>query len=162
MGTNFYMKKKMTDIEKLEIYEKIDKCEYDDAISILQNYKEIHIGKRSAGWKFLWDAQNFQYFKPDKDSIIDWLKCGGTIFNEYGEEFTFDQFWDDEIRGFLDKGLDLESHYKEEEKNKRDYYIHTLKESERQGYLDSYGVYPNVYGEFYIGDLRFTTSVDFS
>ena len=50
--------------------------------------------------KFLWNANDFEYFGPNVDSLMDFLQSGD-IYDEYGTYFTFDQFMNDELDGFI-------------------------------------------------------------
>lgn len=155
MGTNFYLKRKLSDKEKAELYSYIDNEDWD---SLKESIPEkIHIGKRSAGWKFLWNANKFKYFKPNKKSLMKFLKSG-QIINEYGEEFTFDQFINDEIVNFINNGLDIETYYIEENPS----YKYTMPIEKRIDFENIYNVKVNQCGEFYIGKLRFTTFDEFS
>jgi hypothetical protein len=157
MGTNFYLRKKLSAQEKELAKQYIDKDKHDELKQLIP--EDIHIGKRSGGWKFLWDAHFFEYFEPTKESLLDWLHSG-QIIDEYGEEFTFEQFWNDEISGFLNKGYDLESYYKTYPKEHQywdfksgiDYFDRRCPNFEGD---------INKYGEFYIDDLRFSISEDF-
>lgn len=159
MGTNFYLRNKLSQKEKEIAKQYIDENKYDEVREMLPN--DIHIGKRSYGWKFLWDAHFFKYYKPTKKSLFDWLQSG-QIIDEYGDEFTFDQFINDELVGFLDEGYDIESYY--EANPKEQYYWYDYKERIDEFIRKS----PNTdididkFGEFYIEDLRFTVSEDFS
>ena len=156
MGTNFYLKRKLKQYQKEEIKEAIDSDNYDKAEEMLQKTKEIHIGKRSGGWKFLWDAHEFKYFEPNKDSLNEFLKSG-QIVDEYNKEFTFDQFWNEELKGWLDKGYDLESFYKSNPKEYKHYVdLKSLKPFEK------YNLNINQYGEFDVEGLRFTIYEDFA
>ena len=110
MGTNFYLRKKLSDREKLSAINSIINNDYDSVREILP--KDIHIGKRSGGWKFHWDHNYFQYYKPTKESLIEWLHSG-IILDEYGEIFTFDQFWNEEVGNCLTKGWDMQSYVDE-------------------------------------------------
>ena len=157
MGTNFYIRKKLNDTEKEMIKKLIDEDKYDEAKELFP--KKIHIGKRSCGWKFLWDVHNFNYFDPTPQSLIDFTRDWGQIEDEYGEEFTFDQFWNDEIKNFLDSGWDIHQYYKEHP----DEYRHScmsavlnFKENTKTKNLDI-----NMYGEFYLGKFRCTNHEDF-
>lgn len=59
--------------------------------------KEIHLGKRSYGWQFLWQ-DNPKYYDDNLESIKKFLSREDVIiFNEYDERFTFDEFFDNEI-----------------------------------------------------------------
>ena len=61
---------------------------FDDKIN---DIAKIHIGKSSAGWEFLFNLNDKQYYH-DKESLIAYLKYE-TIEDEYGREITFDDFW---------------------------------------------------------------------
>lgn len=157
MGTNFYLRRRLTLKEKLEIHEDLEFGRYDEVREKLP--EDIHIGKRSAGWKFLWDAQNFKHFKPNEKSLHEFLKSG-EIIDEYGQKFTYQQFFEEEISGFLDKGHDAESYVKthpDEPLNPHYYYT----QDDISKYREKFGLDVNYYGEFYIGKYRFTYSVDF-
>lgn len=149
MGTNFYIKKYMTPEQKKEVIDAINNDQYDEARDIMNEVKDIHIGKRSAGWKFLWDANEFKYFEPTKESLIEWLKSG-QIIDEYNQEFTFDEFWNDCLNGFWD-GYDAITY--EKDHPKISYW--------RKNISQFYGI-PVTLGEFYIDDLRFSVSTDFA
>ena len=124
MGTNFYCKRinqEKRDELKLkfnELYEELLKS-IDDVYSnfktILNNFiwdnenleQEIHLGKRSYGWQFLWDYHNGIYFQPTLKSIKEFLSQDGiVIYNEYGEKFTLDQFINEEVGPSLYKDKD--------------------------------------------------------
>lgn len=149
MGTNFYIKKYMTPEQKKEVIDAINNDQYDEARDIMNEVKDIHIGKRSAGWKFLWDANEFKYFEPTKESLIEWLKSG-QIIDEYDQEFTFDEFWNDCLNGFWD-GYDAITY--EKDHPERIYW--------RKNISQFHGI-PVTFGEFYIDNLRFSVSTDFA
>ena len=44
----------------------------------------IHLGKRSGGWKFCWNFHNNKYYS-NKDELIEFIN-GGRVVDEYGEE----------------------------------------------------------------------------
>ena len=149
MGTNFYIKKYMTPEQKKEVIDAINNDQYDEARDIMNEVKDIHIGKRSAGWKFLWDANEFKYFEPTKESLIEWLKSG-QIIDEYDQEFTFDEFWNDCLNGFWD-GYDAITY--EKDHPERIYW--------RKNISQFYGI-PVTKDEFYTDNLRFSVSTDFA
>lgn len=62
----------------------------------------IHIGKRSGGWKFLFNHNNWKYYGHTKKSIMKFLKSCAAIQNEYGEDITPDEFWSDYVDKFKD------------------------------------------------------------
>ena len=72
MGTNYYVRK-----------DECDKCHRGE--------EEIHIGKSSAGWRFLFDKSHGYYH--DKESLLKFLK-GQNIWDEYNRELSKRKFWD--------------------------------------------------------------------
>lgn len=155
MGTNFYIRKKINQQQKDMLCRMIQNEQWDE---FEQNLPEaIHLGKRSSGWKFLWDAHEFTYFKPNKKSLIEFLKSGN-IEDEYGHKFTFDEFWNEELDGFLDQGWDLTDYYAEN----HSIYKHYEPDYIRYKFQQKYNVNVNAYGEFYIDGLRFATSENFA
>ena len=50
----------------------------------------IHLGKRSSGWKFCWNFHNNQYYK-DKESLLNFIRSGRVV-NEYGDEMDREEF----------------------------------------------------------------------
>lgn len=157
MGTNFYLRKKLSQEQREKINKALDAEDYDEVRNLLP--EDIHIGKRSGGWKFLWDAHFFEHFESTKESLLDWLHSG-QIVDEYGEKFTFEQFWNDEISGFLNKGHDLESYYMAHP-NEYSYLDFASRIKYFYQRCPDFKGYMNKYGEFYIDNLRFTVSEDF-
>lgn len=158
MGTNFYIRQRVSKEQKIEMEDALSKDNWNKLEELIP--KEVHIGKRSRGWKFLWNANWFQYFDPNKESLIQFLKSG-QIYNEYGEKFTFDQFWNDEIKNWIDDDFnkwDLISYYKEHSHEwyhyEESYIINKFK--------NKWNIDVNPFGEFYIDNLRFTTCNCFS
>ena len=159
MGTNFYLRRKLSQKEKEIAKQYIDEDKYDEIRKMLP--EDIHIGKRSYGWKFLWDAHFFEYFEPTKESLFDWLESG-QIIDECGDEFTFDQFINDELKGRLDKGWDIESYYIDRPEDKSSWYDFSSRNRYFYQRCPNLNINVNRYGEFYIDGLRFTVSEDFS
>ena len=77
MGTNFYLRQKLSQEQRKEIDKALDDGDFTKVGELLP--KDIHIGKRSGGWKFHWDHNYFQYYKPSKESLIEWLKSGQIV-----------------------------------------------------------------------------------
>lgn len=111
MGTNFYFVRPISQSKKDEIKQRIDKIDNIDDIyemindilkpqinsSTDDNIYNVHIGKRSCGWQFLFSSGIYDYwdFKSEpfnKESIIAWLSTG-IVVDEYGEKYTPEQFW---------------------------------------------------------------------
>lgn len=157
MGTNFYLRKKLVEKEKEQVKKLLDEDKYEEVVNILPN--KIHIGKRSSGWKFLWDVNHFKYYDANKESLFNFLKSG-QIIDEYGDEFTFDEFFEKEIASFLDEGEDAKSY---SEKYPHDWWFNR-REAAAEFMIkhEDQKIYVNKYGEFYIDDFRCTIDVDFS
>jgi hypothetical protein len=158
MGTNFYLRKRISDRDKLIIIDKILNNDYKSAIQMIPS--DIHIGKRSGGWRFHWDHNYFNYYRPNKESLIEWLHSG-IILDEYGEIFTFDQFWDEEVGNCLTKGWDMQSYADEHgPSNYWDPY------SRKQELLRRCPELENIeftnQGDFYIDGLRYSVLTDYS
>ena len=107
MGTNFYavlpVKKKVTkNLEKA--IELINNTPYDiDAIEAeISEVREeidknrIHLGKRSRGWVFDWDANDLEYYEPVLESIKNFIESSNaSIVDENGIKYTWDEFMDE-------------------------------------------------------------------
>lgn len=91
MGTNYYAKRSLPSDSKQKAIKAIQEGKYDLVRDILDESNEIHIGKRSGGWEFSWDHNNFKYFDPNVGSIIDFL-YKYPIVDEYGKEIPNEEF----------------------------------------------------------------------
>jgi hypothetical protein len=110
MGTNVYAIRKKWQYSDFE--DKISElCKnhdldglisYTDKIKQKMEYEEVHIGKRSCGWKFIFNHNNWKYYGADKDSIMEFLKSCDSLENEYGDELTPEQFWREYVEDFKD------------------------------------------------------------
>lgn len=111
MGTNFYAilpVKKRTTNKLRKLASKLDTQQLinleDEMYDIHQDLKcyKVHLGKRSYGWAFLWDANDLKYYEPTLVSIKKFIDDNhAKIIDECGEEFTWDQFINDEIKHCL-------------------------------------------------------------
>lgn len=121
MGTNFYCRKidrkyrKMfsKDLSALNEYillninnPKINLLE--EVNRFISDYcdfeKEIHLGKRSYGWQFLWDYHNGRYFNPNLYSIKEFLSQDDIIiYDEYENFYEVEQLFNDELSDCLYK-----------------------------------------------------------
>lgn len=102
MGTNFYARiiPKEEDIKRvhriIDDYLTGNTLEIDDDI-LKDTVQKIHLGKRSSGWQFLWQA-NPKYYQDNLESIKEFLSRDDVIiYNEYEERFTLEKFLDKEI-----------------------------------------------------------------
>lgn len=81
--------------------------------------EEIHLGKRSSGWQFLWEYYDGKYYDANLNSIKIFLE-DKIIYDEYDRVYSLDAFLNDEIGyclynkdGKLDDGMNgnYSSHY---------------------------------------------------
>lgn len=130
MGTNFYYKipihkRKVEELKNL-ITEEPDFTELLNEIEEITKNNSIHLGKRSCGWQFLWDYHKGRFYKDNLNSIKEFIDTsGGYIENEYGEKFTPDEFFNDEIKDCLykdEKHCDSKS-YQEKHPYEHHYYM---------------------------------------
>jgi len=74
MGTNFYA-----------VYNKCSHCGRED---------RLHIGKRSGGWEFGFQAHDEPELKSATQYRV-WLRASGAvIYDEYGETWSLPDFWE--------------------------------------------------------------------
>lgn len=164
MGTNFYFIPKMSVEDVQDILLSAKKLAESKDYSDLEKLKhrihkvvtEIHLGKRSAGWQFLWNHNDLKYYNPDLESIQKFLKeTEGTIKDDYGQVYTYEELFK-EIEGCLYEDDDhmtakiFSEKYAEVILAKE---IKTLKVEDK--------VYNSSRGEFYINDLRFADVTEF-
>jgi hypothetical protein len=50
----------------------------------------IHLGKRSSGWKFCWNFHNNKYYS-NKEELLNFIRSGRVV-DEYGEEQDVNEF----------------------------------------------------------------------
>ena len=121
MGTNFYCRKidrkhrKMFSKDLSALNEHISLNIDNPEINLLEEVnkfildyrdleKEIHLGKRSYGWQFLWDYHNGKYFNPDLNSIKKFLSQDDIIiYDEYENFYEVEQLFNDELSDCLYK-----------------------------------------------------------
>lgn len=93
MSTNFYavraIEMEPSEIDDLEA----EIC--NPELRILFRIDEIHIAKRSGGWKMLFDHNNGWYYQPTRKALTSFLRGPDIygIIDEYGDFYTEKQFW---------------------------------------------------------------------
>lgn len=160
MGTNFYRVPKGNEMirreQKLRI--RLDAMDTINPSDIIMGYKSVpnsdlemmspwdefldgtnvHIGKRSNGWKFLWNWNNEKYYKT-KDELFKFIRTG-RIIDEYGNQLSTSQFIEMALEWGKDDGWDLESYYEK---------------------YPELNLFPQIEREKNIDGLRVSTSIDF-
>jgi len=90
MSTNYYAIQNPTEELKTKIKNAVDADDFELVKELIP--KKIHIGLSAAGWKFLFNHNEWEFFEKTLDSLQNFLKqC--QIVNEYGNEKTFEEFW---------------------------------------------------------------------
>lgn len=101
MGTNYYW---IPPQEKLEVLKNEFLIEIKDSLSLnfinfsniydvldtFKNYSKIHLGKKSNGWKFLFQLNDLKFYS-NKETFRTFLRSG-RIINEYGDIIEVDKF----------------------------------------------------------------------
>lgn len=155
MGTNFYARLTLKSRDRFKaIKNQIDeyysqyKCE-----GLYGKYVEVHLGKRSCGWKFLFNANKGELYELSRKGITKFLEENKVkVYDEYGRSFTIKEFWEEEVPW---EGLDCKKYYEKYPEERRCFY-----QSKPPEWAKKYN--PDDYGEFYSDGLRFTTSQFFS
>ena len=199
MGTNFYAHIIPTKKRQEEIKEALDKGSFREITQLVNstygNYSEwdgraeiepygiIHLGKRSGGWKFLWNPNTYVVRHGHYDENRNWIQDPDTgyylypltkkgikafidredveIYDEYGNIQDKEKFFKEAISWTTWKGKeawDSDSHHRDNP-DERIYVCG----NELVKYLLSEGYsLSEDRSDFYSDGLRFSTSTDFS
>jgi hypothetical protein len=180
MGTNYYGKIKpskaqgrmirtLWDEANVQVSNKnVKELEYIvESLKVEEKRLLIHIGKCSYGWQFLFNHNNWEYYKCTPESIDEFLNSCEYIVDEYGGKIPVPEFWE-MVRSHMN-GFDIESYSKDQIRKAKlkeagkleDKYnwIPTVKQAEAQ-----YNMYKeHDFHEIIYHDsgLRFSDSTDF-
>lgn len=102
---------------------------------LLINNKRIHIGKKSIGWKFLWNWNNGKYYNSKKD-MMEFIKSG-SIIDDSENEYHPNDFLD-MAKNWEKEGMDLESYW---EINKPTCMPFSHEAKDHEYYIDDLRVY---------------------
>lgn len=181
MSTNFYARIIPTADEKQELIDAINSDDFKLVEELTQKIygsrteyngdgRNIHLGKRSCGWKFLWNPNvvrvwnseecdyQWDYVYPlTKQGIIDFVMRDDVIISdEYNEVLDPEEFLDMAFNWCID-GLDGKE-YHTNPKYDAPHYYRNYEDDQKWKDLG----YEVEYYDFYSDGLRFSTSVDFS
>lgn len=165
MSTNFYMKRLPTEEDQRTILDLAQAQEYAQLSRFVDSILEpIHLGKRSCGWKFLWNHNNGKYWSmTDPRTLEDFIyNKSYQIVDEYDQPYTAYEFmkmvedWDkDPVNRFTD-----ESYEKWERENGNPNY--SIRCNERDAYyIHSMTGYRPVYNDITIYGIRYCVSSEF-
>jgi len=94
----------------------------------------IHLGKRSSGWKFLWNFNDNKYYS-NKEELFNFIRTG-RIVDEYGVEMDVEEFIKMALEWGQPDGLDGETYRRQ---HPRQYYYDFEK---KEQYIDGLRVAP--------------------
>ena len=137
MGTNYYripkaeemehrkrvLIQQVTDLELLPSnierkfrVEKNNSWEYESPWDIFLEDANVHLGKRSSGWKFCWNFHNKKYYS-NKEQLLKFIQ-GGRIVDEYGDEWDTEMFIEMSMNWGQPDGLVVNEEYRKKERGK--------------------------------------------
>lgn len=202
MGTNYYARVIPSKERKDILKEAIDKDDYmtinklyDDMYGDVQvdhvngklSYGTVHLGKRSSGWKFLWNPNVYRQYNTkgefvdgryeykrlppsplyvygglDRKSIKQFINRDDiVIYNEYWEKQDKDDFFIMAIGWNAEDGFDGASYRKKN--NGHQYGVDIRLMDNYMYFLEEIGYKINEpYTDFYSDGLRFSTTIYFS
>jgi hypothetical protein len=76
----------------------------------------IHLGKRSSGWKFCWNFHDNKYYS-NKEELLDFIRSG-RIVDEYGTEWFAEEFIQMALSWGEPDGLVVNREYRKNERSK--------------------------------------------
>jgi len=105
----------------------------------------IHLGKRSGGWKFCWNFHNNKYYS-NKEELLSFIRSGRVV-DEYGEEQGVEEFINMALEWGQPNGLVVNEEYRNKE---------------RMSGRGTFWLDNNKYDDLIIDGLRVSTSTEFS
>lgn len=137
MGTNFYrippheemVSRKMTllgeinglslspsEIERGFNSQMEDSWDWENPWKTFTEGTNIHLGKRSSGWKFCWNFHNYKYYS-NKKTLLEFIRLGRVV-DEYGVEQDVEEFITMALEWGEPDGLIVDEKYRKEERRK--------------------------------------------
>ena len=74
----------------------------------------IHLGKRSSGWKFCWNFHKNKYYS-NKEELLEFIRAGRVV-DEYGEEQNVEEFITMALEWGQPDGLVVNEQYRKKER----------------------------------------------
>jgi hypothetical protein len=166
MGTNYYRIPQASEMDdrKFKLLERVAnldlspsniECGFNEPIDdqwgrespwgIFIDGTNIHLGKRSGGWKFCWNFHKDKYYS-NKEELLSFIRSGRVV-DEYGEEWNVEEFIAMALEWGQPDGLVVNEEYRREERMK----------GRGTFWLDD-----NKHDDLIIDGLRVSTSTEFS
>ena len=135
MGTNYYRIPQASEMDerKFKLLEKIKnldlspgniECGFDEPIDdqwgrenpwgIFIDGTNIHLGKRSSGWRFCWNFHKDKYYS-NKEELLSFIRSG-RIVDEYGNEQDVEEFITMALEWGEPDGLVVNEEYRRKER----------------------------------------------
>lgn len=93
MGTNYYAIPKISDKDVKRFDKMAEKRQWSKLnLELGKKHKEIHLGKSSAGWVFIFNHNNYEFYGIGRNRLNEFLKTC-VIQDEYGNETSLSDFW---------------------------------------------------------------------
>jgi hypothetical protein len=92
---------------------------------------KIHIGKRSSGWKFLWNFQDGKFY-TNKEELLKFIRSGRVV-DEYGELQDTEEFIKMALEWGQPDGCILNQEYVDKHKSNHLSYISSYYDKEIDG-----------------------------
>ena len=90
MSTNYYAIRKIDSELETKLISLIKSGDVEAVRELLP--ERVHIGKKSAGWKYIFNHNDWRLFSKTRESINDYLSLCN-LFDEYKEPITLEEFW---------------------------------------------------------------------
>jgi len=166
MGTNYYRiplasemesrkQKLIEEVTKLELtpsniernfsFSKNDSWESSSIWDDFLDGTNIHLGKRSGGWKFCWNFHKNKHYS-NKEELLSFIRSGRVV-DEYGEEENVEEFITMALEWGQPDGLVVNEEYRK---------------SERSRGHGAFWYDNEKYDDLIIDGLRVSTSTEFS
>jgi hypothetical protein len=152
MSTNYYRIPKANEvrIKYLDLVERINDLDIWSPDNIMNEFSDIekgferwspwdvfidglkiHIGKRSSGWKFLWNFQDNKFY-TNKEELFKFIRSG-RIVDEYGELQNTEEFIKMALEWGQPDGCILNQEYVDKHKSNNLSYISSYYDKEIDG-----------------------------
>lgn len=164
MGTNYYRVPKSNEMvyRHQRLINRISNLDVWDPASIANQFSDIkhgdwdtknawqefledtnvHLGKRSSGWKFLWNFNNNKYYS-NKEELLDYIRKGRVV-DEYGKNIDVNEFIEMALEWGEPDGQVFNREYANKHENRNSYWYTS-----------------ELYFDKNIDGLRVSTSTDF-
>jgi hypothetical protein len=134
MGTNFYRVPTSSELmtRKAKLYNEITNMDIFNPINLENGFRyldgendwesstpwdvfmrgmNVHLGKRSVGWKFSWNFHDDKYYS-NKEELLSFIRAGRVV-DEYGTMIDNAEFIKMALEWGQPDGLDTQTYYKE-------------------------------------------------